>query len=76
MAGLFSWFPVWNASCADSGAHLDSSAEIKPAITQNVNGSRQILGFASSPWSRQRGGFLLLTGGRAGGMVRRTFASF
>jgi len=75
MAGLFSWFPVWNASCADSGAHLDSSAEIKPAITQNVNGSRQILGFVSSPEGTERGGFRVLTGGRLGGMVRRTFAS-
>src|SRR6185436_8828285 len=66
MAGLFSCVPVWNARCADSGCILDSPAEIKPAITQNVNGSRQILGFASSPRGRQRGGFLLLTGGRAG----------
>jgi hypothetical protein len=76
MAGLFSCVPVWNAKCADSGRILDSPAEIKPAITQNVNGSRQILGFASSPRSAEWGGFLLLTRGRAGGMVRRTFASF
>jgi hypothetical protein len=76
MAGLFSCVPVRNASCADSARTLVSPAEIKPAITQNVNGSRQILGFASSPGGVDRGGFLVLTGEQPGGMVRRTFASF
>jgi hypothetical protein len=50
--------------------------EIKPAITQNVNGSRQILGFAACQRSGDSEGFLLLTKARPGGMVRRTFASF
>jgi hypothetical protein len=55
---------------------LGAPGEIKPAITQNVNGMRQILGFAASPGGWGPAGFLLLTGARQGGMVRRTFASF
>jgi hypothetical protein len=52
-----------------------SPGEIKPAITQNVNGMRQILGFAQTTINGDSAGFLLLTVGRQGGMVRRTFAS-
>jgi hypothetical protein len=67
---------VWNAGWMDSIHFPGISGEIKPAITQNVNGSRQMLGFAASPAVQDSGGFLLLTGTRQGGMLRRTSASF
>jgi hypothetical protein len=52
-----------------------SPGEIKPAITQNVNGMRQILGFAQSLKDGDSARLMLLTGTRHDGMVRRTFAS-
>jgi hypothetical protein len=67
---------VWNAGWIDSIRSSGAPGEIKPAITQNVNGRRQILGFVASQGHGDRGGFLLLTRARQGGMVRRTFASF
>jgi hypothetical protein len=53
-----------------------SMARIKTAITDKVNGSRQILGFASSRHISLCAGFRLLTGRGPNGMLRRVSRRF